>query len=215
VFELDHLFVAASVGAPEIGSLVSEGFVEGGENDHPGQGTASRGIFFRNAYLEFIWLTDVATAASAPISRAHLCERVDIMDPANPFGICIRSGEPGGDEMPFETWEFRPPYLPDDLFIPVGLNSERLDEPMLFYLPWRTGPPPDPPDHLNEAKRITRVALEFPFGDPPSAELEAFAKLGLVQIDRGPEPLLRVEVDGGNQGRRVDLRPSVPVVVSF
>jgi hypothetical protein len=215
MFELDHVFVAASSGGSEIEDLLAEGFIEGGAHDHPGQGTASRGIFFHNAYLEFIWLTDSVTAGSSPIRRTKLLYRADPANPANPFGICFRSDASGGEQPPFETWRYRPPYLPDDLFIPVGLNSERLDEPMLFFLSWRSEPPPDPPDHPNASKAITRIALEFPSADPPSPELQAFAKLGLVQIDRGAEPLLRVELDGGRRNRQIDLRPSVPVVVSL
>ena len=76
-FELDHVFVAASVGAPEIQFLASAGFTEGLYRDHPGQGTASRGIFFSNIYLELIWLTDAQAARTPPVRRTCLAERVD------------------------------------------------------------------------------------------------------------------------------------------
>ncbi len=213
-FELDHVFAAAAPGAPQIDALTAEGFIESGRQDHPGQGTASRGIFFENAYIELIWLDDSNAAASPPIQRTHLAERADVDNAANPFGICFRADEPNV-ELPFETWEYKAPYLPSGAYIPMGVNSEQLDEPLLFFLPWRQGPAPDPPDHPNGARRVTRVALEFPATDAPSPELEAFAKLGLVQIDVGPQPLLRVELDDGRQGKAVDLRPGVPLVVSW
>ena len=76
-FELDHVFVAASPGAPEIGLLNAAGFAEGPPNDHPGQGTACRRVFFTNAYLELIWLTDLETARAPSIRRTGLAERAD------------------------------------------------------------------------------------------------------------------------------------------
>ena len=54
-FEIDHLFVTVSQGAPEVAPLRRLGFHEGGQNVHPGQGTACRRIFFENVYLELIW----------------------------------------------------------------------------------------------------------------------------------------------------------------
>lgn len=49
---IDHLFVCCAPGAPEADTLVGLGFHEGSGNTHPGQGTANRRFFFRNAYLE-------------------------------------------------------------------------------------------------------------------------------------------------------------------
>ncbi|MGH8238896.1 MAG: hypothetical protein ACREXP_18010 [Steroidobacteraceae bacterium] len=50
--EVDHVFVSASVGAPEGDRLLDLGLVEGSPNRHPGQGTANRRFFFANAMLE-------------------------------------------------------------------------------------------------------------------------------------------------------------------
>ena len=65
-FELDHVFLAASHGAPEMRVLREAGFLEGPDHDHPGQGTASRGIFFENAYLEMICWSTVFPAPNGP-----------------------------------------------------------------------------------------------------------------------------------------------------
>ena len=173
-FELDHVFVASSPGGTEIAALVSRGFAEGRSNTHPGQGTACRGIFFENAYLEFIWLVDPAEAAGEAIRRTHLRERTDPGHPANPFGVGMRS--PDGDaEFPLETWEYAPPYLPSGVVLPVGANSERLDEPFLFFLPWSRGPSWDAPAHPNGARAITGVSLVLTEGEgsPSSRRMNA------------------------------------------
>jgi len=54
-FEIDHLYVLASVGAPEADRLLDAGFVEGSRNAHRGQGTANRRFFFSDTMLEFLW----------------------------------------------------------------------------------------------------------------------------------------------------------------
>ncbi|MFP4441235.1 MAG: hypothetical protein ACLFVO_28720 [Chloroflexaceae bacterium] len=53
-FELDHLFVTLPPEAPGIELVLALGLREGTRNVHPGQGTANRRIFFRNAMLEFL-----------------------------------------------------------------------------------------------------------------------------------------------------------------
>jgi hypothetical protein len=231
-FELDHVFVATAPGGSEIAALVARGFAEGRTNTHPGQGTACRGIFFENAYLELIWLVDPAEAASEAIRRTHLRERTDPGHPANPFGVGMRSSDAGADlppgadlpsgadlppgaGLPLETWEYAPPYLPGGVVIPVGLNSERLDEPFLFFLPWSRGPAWDAPEHPNGTRAITGVSLTLPEGGGSSPELDALSKLGVVGVERGPQPLMDIELDGSGKGNCVDLRPAVPLLVRW
>jgi hypothetical protein len=213
-FELDHVFVATAPGGSEIAALVARGFAEGRTNTHPGQGTACRGIFFENAYLEFIWLVDPAEAASEAIRRTHLRERTDPGHPANPFGVGMRSPD-GGADLPLETWEYTPPYLPSGVVLPVGLNSERLDEPFLFFLPWSRGPAWGAPEHPNGTRAITGVSLTVPEVEGSSPELDALSKLGVVAVERGPQPLMHIELDGGARGECVDLRPAVPLLVRW
>lgn len=214
-FELDHLFVASPPGGSEIAALVSRGFAEGRTNTHPGQGTASRGIFFENAYLEFIWLADPAEATSEAIRRTRLRERTDPGHPANPFGVGMRLPA-GAVDLPMETWDYAPPYLPSGVVIPVGVNSERLDEPFLFFLPWSRGPAWDLPDHPNGTRSLTGAVVVLAEGEGPwSPELDVLSRLGVVEVERGREPLLQVELDGGARGDCIDLRPAVPLLVRW
>jgi len=52
--EFDHMFICTVVDAPEADLLLAFGLTEGASNIHPGQGTACRRIFFRNAMLELL-----------------------------------------------------------------------------------------------------------------------------------------------------------------
>ncbi|MEJ2207397.1 MAG: VOC family protein, partial [Gemmatimonadota bacterium] len=184
--ELDHVFVAAAYEGPEMELLADAGFLEGRENDHPGQGTASRGIFFENAYLELIWLTDPEVARSPAIQRTRLADRLDPTQAGNPVGFGLRSPSDPVPPAPFGTWPFAPPYLPPGAAFAMGTNAEMTSEPLLFVLPWARTPGWEPPPHPNGARRITRVTLVHPAA-PVSEELRAFLALGLVSWEEGPE----------------------------
>src|SRR5262245_28310620 len=73
--EVDHVFICTSPFAPEADRLVQFGLTEGMPNQHPGQGTACRRFFFRNAYLELVWVENAAEARSSLVRRTGLWER--------------------------------------------------------------------------------------------------------------------------------------------
>ena len=213
-FELDHIFVAASRDGPEMESLRAAGFVEGPAHDHPGQGTASRGVFFENAYLELIWLTDPIVASNPPIARTGLSRRADPSHSSSPFGFGLRSTQDPVPTPPFSTWEYAPPYLPEGSAFRMGANSEVLREPLIFVLPWSRIPSWEVPDHPSGVRKITRVSLA-PIFEHPSRVFSGFLELGLVSPFHGTAPLLELELDGVRQRRECDLRPELPVVIRW
>jgi hypothetical protein len=213
-FELDHIFVAASRDGPEVGAIRAAGFVEGPAHDHPGQGTASRGVFFENAYLELIWLADPIAASTPPIARTGLSRRVDPNDPSSPFGFGLRSTQDPVPTPPFGAWEYAPPYLPEGNAFLMGANSDVLSEPLIFVLPWSRAPSWDVPDHPSGARKITRVSLA-PISEHPSGVFSGFLGLGLVASSHGTSTLLELELDEVGQGRECDLRPELPLVLRW
>jgi hypothetical protein len=214
-FELDHMFVTVRPGAPEIATLVTAGFQEGQRNRHAGQGTASTGVFFENAYVEFLWLEDRAAAGSTPIRRTRLAQRADPGQRALPFGFGLRSTLGAPEPAPFATWDYRPPYVPAGTAIPTASNSENLAEPLLFLLPWKSGPGYECPEHPNGARGVTEVSLTVAATGEMSAEFAAFASLGLVGVEVGAVPLLEVQLDNLASGAIVDLRPEIPFLIRW
>ena len=67
----------------------------------------------------------------------------------SPFGVGFRPAPAEGSEqgraVPFPTWEYRPPYLPEPLAIHMAANSDVATEPLLFYLAFGRRPNPDDP----------------------------------------------------------------------
>lgn len=80
--ELDHVFVCVAAGAPEGNRLTTFGLIEGTPNSHPGQGTANRRFFFRNAMLELLYVHDEREARSPLVAPTRLWENGDTAQPA-------------------------------------------------------------------------------------------------------------------------------------
>jgi hypothetical protein len=219
--EFDHLFICTDIGAPAADRLLSLGLVEGTSNPHPGQGTTNRRFFFHNAMLEFVWVQDAAEAQSAVISRTRLWERWDGRDRICPFGICLRVETGSDDAIPFSTWDYHPPYLPETLSIAVGTNSEVLTEPMLFQNPFSKRPDQLPIDkaqplnHPANLREITRVEIVSPATITPSTELQAVLNTHIVKLRSGTEYCIELGFDGEVQGQQADFRPGLPLILSW
>lgn len=205
-YEIDHVFVCASAGAPEMEHLLETGLIEGPPNHHPGQGTANRRVFFRRSMLELVWVADEAEARAPGVAPLGLWERwrrrsVD----ACPFGICFRAAD---DEPPFETWQYRPAYAPTS--IEVATSSERWTEPLLFY--FTVAREARPAAHPNGLDNIVAVRIEHPASLTPSPQMDAAAATGLVTFAPGGSYTMRLLFEGGG-GKSWDLRPELPLVL--
>ncbi|MEG4804752.1 VOC family protein [Microcoleus sp. ARI1-B5] len=221
-FEFDHLFILTDIGAPEADRLSSFGLVEGSSRTHRGQGTTNRCFFFHNAMLELLWVRDPEEAQSEPIRQTRLWERsTNRNNGACPFGICLRPATGSEDKVAFSSWQYHPPYLPETISIAVATNSDNLTEPMLFQIPW--GKRPDrfsaqkspPLNHGVGFREITRVELVSPAANNPSPELQAVLETNQVKLRLGTEYFVELGFDGEVQGKRVDFRPGLPLIISW
>jgi len=175
--QLDHifLFVDDLKAAEALGQ--SLGLSETYRRNHVGQGTANICYCFENAFLELLFLTDPSEASSPVIARTGLLQRHAWRELATcPVGIAWRLDR---QEPPptFPTWQFRPPYLPETLHIPVAVESDDLSAPLLFQSPG-TEPPIDWPlerrGMLQKGaglRRIIEVLLTSPEGFRPGPVL--------------------------------------------
>jgi hypothetical protein len=200
-WELDHLFVWTAEGAPEAKLLIDSGLTEGTPNKHPGQGTANRRFFFNNAFIELLWVHNKEEAQS---ERAlHFWERWSGRNTgACPFGFIFRPQDRDGCDPPFATWEYRPAYLPENLSILVGKNAERLNEPMLFCMPF--GRRPDSflqgsrelLTHKSGVSEIRELRLSLPAVDLLSDVLQAAVSARLINLQSGSQFKLEIAFDG-------------------
>jgi hypothetical protein len=209
--ELDHVFVCVSRGAPEADALVESGLLEGPRNVHPGQGTANRRFFFRNAMLELLWVEDPAEAQSEQTAPSRLWERwTQRSSSASPFGIIVRPADEASG-VPFPARIYKPSWLPSDLEIYVG--EAGIEEPMWAFMPFlrRVGPSHFRP-HPNGANEITRLTVTA-----PSLQSAAAAVLSrdVLRTETGPGHLMTIEFDHAQRQHRQDFRPQMPLVFHY
>lgn len=209
-FEFDHAFVFVGAGAPDADLLAAAGLVEGPPNIHPGQGTQNRRFFFQNGMIELLWVHSEEEAGSASIARARLLERFRYkLTGACPFGIGLSSAKGEMKNLPFNTWPYRPPYLPDGVKIAVADVSQSPDKLFAFVVPGAGSRP-----EWDEDVSIRKIQVRYPawnfsdFGDQLGSD-------GLVSLSHGPEPIMQVSLNTGLKARRVDLRPRTPLVVEW
>src|SRR5262245_1583741 len=203
MFELDHLFVWASPGGPEADSLAEAGLTEGEPNTHPGQGTACRRYFFRNAFLELVWVHDPVEAQGESARPLGLWPRVaGRAAGASPFGLALRPCRPGDGSCPFPACEYRPAYLPAPLAIHVGRDVPP-SEPLWFYMGFARRPDDpgwprrQPLDHPAGVRVITNVRLAGPGLGRPSEVAQAVAQAWAVELVEGSDHVAEVIFDGG------------------
>jgi hypothetical protein len=220
--ELDHLFVCVSAGGPEAERLAELGLTEGPPNRHSGQGTACRRFFFANAYLELVWVDSPEEVQGEVARPLHLVERWSGRGTQTcPFGVILRPSAPANSTPPFPAWESRPPYLPPPLVLHVGANADRVEEPLLFYLPITRRPDAMPAanrhvlDHPAGVRELTAVRIIGPWPERLSPALQAALQTGAFVLQQNSEFLAELGFDGEKQGRRADLRPSLPLVLSW
>ncbi|HSS49995.1 MAG TPA: VOC family protein [Thermoanaerobaculia bacterium] len=225
VLELDHAYIIVPPGAAAaLQALRQAGIVIDSETvRHDGEGTTSMAAFFENGYLELMWVDSTVTVDSAherdvaEFRRAAAWDRTG----ASPFGIGLHflSGSQSDLKIPFRS-EPVPEGGPAGSYILLRQPAESL-APDVFIMPpegavtaWIDrfrSRQPERFAHPSGFHRITRVVLRGPPAQRPRA---ADLGLRLVRFEAGDTPLLEVEFDGGRTGRRWDLRPALPVVLS-
>jgi hypothetical protein len=218
-FELDHLYILATPGAPEAERLIALGLTEGSPNVHPGQGTANRRFYFDNAMLELIFVTDEAEARSAAVALTRLWERSRWRQTAvSPIGLCLRTTEQA--PPPFPVYDYQPAYLPSGGAIPIARGTLAV-EPMVFINPYGIRPDSYPPErrepleHALGVHAISAVQITSAGCEPPSDPLYFAQRQGIVTYSNGAGHLLELTFDDGTCGGQADLRPELPLVLRW
>lgn len=212
--ELDHLFICSQINAPEIKQLLDFGLAEGRSNIHPGQGTVNRCIFFENFMLELLFAINEREISSPIIKPTHLRERCNYHQTGySPFGVAFRRTEIDS-ELPFETWAYKPPYLPDNLQIDIAKHTAP-HEPLLFVPPFKKVQD-QPINHPVGIRKVTKIKITIPSSQSFS---EAIAHihdaLGAVEFISGTDNLVEIEFDYANGSQQQDFRPLLPLRICW
>jgi len=207
---VDHVFICCSKGAPEAEALVELGLVEGSGNVHLGQGTANRRFFFKNTYLELLWISDEAEARSSESEGTRLWDRCSSRnDGACPFGVLFRTKD---SSLPFETWAYKPRYLPAGASIQFA-HGVPITEPELAFLDVKdTGiRPKEPVDHRVPIREISKIIVCLPSTTPLSKPAAVINERGLLAFKAGAEYTLEL-IFASERTVEFDLRPTLPLI---
>ncbi len=218
LFALDHITMFTRPDPPEVGLLEQADLQSwGGVTRHGDLGTASMAFFFENTYLELLWAHDEAQARQTfdPLGL-DVTGRADWRETgASPFGLMLYR-RAASAEFPWPTRRLRASWMPGT--IDVEFAGERPEEPSygivpaeLSYASFRANVPE--PAHRLGVKRLTGIRLTVT--SAPGKVALWLANQGLAAIKRGPEPLLRLTFDEGNQGQVLDMRPGLPLMVKY
>lgn len=199
---LCHVFVFVEDRAAALAALDACGLTESFRRRHDGQGTANVCACFDNAYLELLWAEDQSDLISVSVARTRLAERSRWRENgASPFGIGLRG------RIPFPTWDYRPPYLPDGMGIPVALGSEDPRQPFLFRSPaearpdqWTDGLAGKRQSAAGLAE-ITGLHLDLPVGASPA--LRVLAERGVLTLKPAVKARLLLTISRADGGQRV------------
>ena len=223
--ELDHVFIVVKPGAvAEIQALRSAGLTLAPDTSrHAGQGTASLGIFFENAYLELIWLDSSVSVAREKAETAKWFGSAAAWRTSghSPFGIGLRrlAGDTASLRVPVER--DAAPWLGPNAAYELLLQPADTMAADFFVVPVQAALPmwitrvrnrtPELLQHRSGDRRITLVRIHGPANHHPIA----FRTLlpALIEMVSAREPLLELQLDNGVRGQRTDLRPILPMVI--
>lgn len=224
--ELDHVFIVVTPGArAEIAALRAAGLTVPAEQPrrHEGQGTSSIAAYFENAYLELIWVDSTVSVTPEHARTARWFHDAGSWrtNRHSPFGLGLRrlpgdtaalpvpvereaaaSLEPGaayellhqpGDSLAADFF-----VVPATAAVPRWIARARQREPGLWQ-------------HSAGGREITLVRVH---GSP---EQHPYALRVLrpsrIEAHDSPTPFLELLIDRGTRGQRVDLRPTLPLVI--
>lgn len=210
--ELDHIMFFCAPGAPEADALIERGLHEGPGNSHPGQGTVNRRFFFRNLYLELLWVEDFDEAQSLEAKPTGLWDRwINRHNGSCPIGLVFRPGA-NATAAPFSSWSYKPRYFPDGFSIEVARDIPA-NEPLLFYLPFARPALVEDAATVPGGVQIGPVGgttLHLPDTSSLSPALNSLVSAGAVAVEPGREILVDVYHAQGSR-EIIDLRPKLPL----
>jgi hypothetical protein len=129
--------------------------------------------------------------------------------------VGLRPGDEKG--APFPTRAYHPRYLPPDFAIDIAQGTP-LQEPELFYLGFQRGrarPGTEPVAHALPARTLTGIAIGVPDAGALSGPARMIQDLRLVTFRTAPDHVLDLTFDRARSGGVADLRPEIPLVLSW
>ena len=220
-YEIDHIFIMASKGAPEAQLLIDFGLTEGPNRIHKGQGTQNRCFFFNNVMVELLWVYDEQDAQNKITTPTTLWPRWNLRNSdASAFGLCLRSNDKNNNIAPFKSWKYQPDLFPKPMYVSIAESVVNLKEPFIFFSPM--GHRSDTSDYSSESERqhkigfkvLTEISLNKPDEDSSDA-FDALLQYNIIAINSELNDKIELQFDGNCKGNVKDFTPDLPIIIRW
>jgi len=219
-FEIDHIFILVSEGAPEAQLLIDFGLTEGPNRVHKGQGTSNRCFFFNNVMIELLWVSNEREAQNDSTAPTTLWPRWQKRNNgASAFGLCLRPSNGVSKQSPFKSWKYQPKLLfPKGMYVEIANSVTTLTEPFIFYS--KFGQRHD--SYINDTVRqhkadfneLTAINMsQSQLGD--SDAVSALLDNKIVIQHTNQLNIIELEFDGGLKGKEKDFSPRLPLKFKY
>jgi hypothetical protein len=219
--EPDHLYVWASLGAPEGAVLRELGITQYPDTVRPGEGVEWITFAFENVYLELLWVSDEALFEErwASWHEPHTRRARWRSTQASPFGLAFHRIDPTSSNVPTifhgeDWWDEQGGYVSSadaqTPFLMLMGPRHAMPEPV-----WMTSAARRAAENAVGIERLTKWSLATPEATPHEA-LSFLEQRGALDVTAGAsEHLLTLVFDEGRQGKTFDARPALPIVIRY
>ncbi|MFY0685664.1 MAG: VOC family protein [Cyclobacteriaceae bacterium] len=211
--QIDHIFIFSSEQGREADELIQFGLVEGSNRIHPGQGTRNRKFYFKNFFLELVWVSNENEIKSPATAPTRLWERANYkINGYSPFGLCM---EPTDDvEELFEgCLKYSPDYISDEQTFEI-ITQENSPQ-----LPWACRVPHASEfdkltDHPNGLQKLSKVTFGVKGAFRPNRFTEVLSSKALIEFENNDDHCLTLEFDEHRTGQTKHF-DSLPLVIVY
>jgi hypothetical protein len=188
---------------------------------HDGQGTAAVFFNFENFYLELIW---VENHDELNEYDKKLAEKFELaFSGGSPFGIGLHRSDSSNRPLPFKTYSHYAEWMKQGTLI-ENVEIHNVNQPEIFvgapYMNWSQAVKEYPKlletaKHQTGMRQITGLRILGPGMPLESEAMKVLAEQGLVDFQPADKHLLELEFDNVREGKSIDARPELPLLIRY
>jgi hypothetical protein len=101
----------------------------------------------------------------------------------------------------------------------VGDNSDKLQEPLVFYITFGgrpdAGKPLQPLHHPSGFREVTSINIQMPGLDQVSDTLKSLIKIKGITFGESKQHVMEIEFDRGKSEKAQDFQPHLPLIFKW
>jgi hypothetical protein len=201
--DIDHIFIFTNDNGKIADQLTEFGLSEGSSRVHIGQGTTNRKFYFKNFFLEILWVHNEDEIKSKLIEPTGLWQRANFKENNfSPFGLCLVNNDQ--TDVFFENaYKYQPEYFPQGLSIDILKNDTESNLPWTFRLPFKGQKKneTEPSNHKNGLQLLTKTTFYYK-KNTGNQYLEFFENDNQIKFIKADKNWLNLIFDDGKKGMK-------------